>query len=192
MKQNTHLFAHVAISPGRGASSSTPTGRVPQTTRSVCGAPARSTPRASRSSAAWNWKSIASRTAWPLTVRIRSPAWSPAAAAGVRARTPATTTPSAEERGFIGFPLGDGRGIEEAHALHDVLQARHDREARRQPHEDDRAQLDAEEAPGQPRQDGEDLEEGRCLAGPRRARVDPAAGHVDGEGALHQDDVAVD
>src|SRR5688572_28089326 len=164
MKQNTHLLAHVAVSPGFGASSVSPSGPTPPATRTARRAPARSTVRSIRSSAPWNWKSMASRTACPLTDRMRSPAASLAAAAGVRARTSATTTPSAEERGFIDFPVDHGRGVQEAHPLHDVLQAGRDGAQRRQPHEQADAELHAEETAGQAREDGDHLEEGRRLA----------------------------
>src|SRR2546429_8716811 len=181
MTQNTHLLAQVAISSARGASSSTPRsapGR--RASRSACRAPSRSTLSASRSSPPWNRKSMASRSAWPLMARTRSPGRSPAVAAAVRARTAATTTPSAEERGFIGLPLRGVSGVQEAHALHDVLQPGDDRERRRQPHDRDQRGADLHEASRQPRQHGEDLKEVRDLACPRRPREDAAAG--DGEG----------
>src|SRR5882672_12334878 len=165
MKQNTHLLAQVAISPARGASSSTPSsapGR--RSTRSARRAPSRSTLSASRSSPPWNWKSMASRSAWPSMARMRSPGKSPAEAAGVPARTAATTTPSAEERGFIGLPLRGVRGVQEAHALHDVLQPGDDRERRRQPHDRGQGDADLHEASREPAQHGEDLEERRELA----------------------------
>src|SRR5439155_15679796 len=193
MKQNTHLLAQVAISAARGASSSTPrsaSGR--RATRSAWRVPSRSTLRASRASLPWNEKSMASRSAWPLMARIRSPGTSPAAAAGVRARTAATTTPSAEERGFIGLPLRGVRGVQEAHALHDVLQPRDDRERRRQPHDRDQRGADLREARREAREHGEDLKEGRDLPRPRGPRVDAAARHVDDERADHEDEVATD
>src|SRR6059036_1392694 len=193
MKQNTHLLAQVAISPARGASSSTPSSApARRASRSAWRAPSRSTLSARRSSPPWNWKSIASRSAWPLMARMRSPGRSPADAAGVRARTAATTTPSAEERGFIGLPLRGVRGVQEAHALHDVLEPRDDRERRGEPHDGGQRAADVHEAGGQPRKHGEDLEEGRDLPRPRRPRVDPPAGHMDDEGAHHQDEIAAD
>src|SRR2546427_4081940 len=173
MKQNTHLLAQVAISPARGASSSTPSSAPgPRSTRSACRAPSRSTLSASRSSPPWKEKSMASRSASPSMARMRSPGKSPAEAAGVPARTAATTTPSAEERGFIGLPLRGVRGVQEAHALHDVLQARDDRERRREPHDRDQRGADRHEAGGEAREHGEDLKKGRDLPRPRGPRID--------------------
>src|SRR5919204_4500632 len=194
MKQNTHLLAQVAISPARGASSSTPRsapGRRASPSARV--APARSPLSASRSSLPWNWKSIASRSVWPLMARMRSPARSPAAAAGVRGRTTATTTPSAQERGFIvGLPLrGVGR-VQEAHALHDVLKPRDEREGRGQPHHRPQRATDIYEPARQPGEHGEHLKEGRDFPRPRRPRVDPPTGHMDDERADHQDQIATD
>src|SRR2546428_12985907 len=89
---------------------------------------------------------MASRSAWPLMARITSPGWSPALAAGVRRRTAATTTPSgaaplsSEQRALISLVLRVVRGVEEAHALEQVLKSRHDREAGRQPHDHPRRQ----------------------------------------------------
>src|SRR5882724_4963994 len=78
---------------------------------------------------------MASRSGRPLMARMRSPTASPPAAAGVRARTAETTTPSAEERGFILLAILLGvDGVEEAHALHDVLQPGDDREPGGYPH----------------------------------------------------------
>src|SRR5690242_21766039 len=78
---------------------------------------------------------MASRSFRPLMARMRSPTTRPAAAATVRGCTAATTTPSAVERGFIplAYLVGMG-GVEEAHALHDVMQAGDDREPGGQPH----------------------------------------------------------
>src|SRR2546428_32285 len=69
MKQNTHLFAQVAISPARGGSSSTPRSAPRRSSGSVSAAPSRSTVSASVSSPAWKPKSIASRSRWPLIAR---------------------------------------------------------------------------------------------------------------------------
>src|SRR5437867_1757594 len=87
MKQNTHLFAQVAISPARGGSSSTPRSAPRRSSGSVSAAPSRSTVSASVSSPAWKPKSIASRSRWPLIARTRSPRARPARAAAVRGRT---------------------------------------------------------------------------------------------------------
>src|SRR5919197_4107547 len=136
MKQNTHLFAQVAISPARGGSSSTPRSPPRRASGSVRAAPSRSTVSASDSSPAWKRKSIASRSRWPLIARTRSPRARPAAAAAVRGRTRATTTPGASaDNGVLTrlFPLLARRLAEEPHPLHDVLQARDHRERRREP-----------------------------------------------------------
>ena len=95
MKQNTHLLAQVAISAGRGASSSSPSARPRRVIRTVSGRPSRSSERSSVSSPAWKWKSITSRSGAPLIARMRSPGRRPARAAAVRGVTAATTTPSA-------------------------------------------------------------------------------------------------
>src|SRR5882724_12539821 len=211
MKQNTHLFAQVAMSPGRGAASSRPRSDPRRRSRFTAVTPSRSTASSSRSSPAWNWKSIASRSGWPLTATMRSPRARPAAAAGVRAVTAATVTPvtgSPRARPPCGFalplgsaeqgvfrrvlPLHSGGGVEKPHALDDVLQARDDREPRREPEHGPGRQLELEEARQQAGEDGEDLEEGRRLPRPRRARTDAAAQHVDQQRAHHQDDVAAD
>src|SRR5688572_22516025 len=167
MKQNTHLFAHVAISDGRGASSSTP--RSPTVRRTVIGrvAASRSTVSVSRSSLAWNWKSIASATGSPLTARIRSPGRRPATAAAVRGRTAATTTPSlAQEDGLIPtLTLGDVGRVQVPHTLDDVLQPGNDRERGGDP--DDGLQRHrlppVEVAREETGEHGEDLEERRQL-----------------------------
>ena len=54
MKQNTHLFAHVAMSPGRGAASSRPSPAPLRRSRFTAVTPARSTVSSSRSSPVWN------------------------------------------------------------------------------------------------------------------------------------------
>src|SRR5215510_8636369 len=172
MKQNTHLFAHVEISAARGASSSMESAR--------------------HSSPPWNWKSIASRSIWPLMARTRSPGRSPATAAAVRGRTAEITTPSAEERFFIRLPLRGVRGVQEAHALHDVLQPGDNRERGGQPHHGAQRPAHVYEAARQSRQHGEHLEERGDLAGARWARIDVATGHVDHECAEHQNEVAAD
>src|SRR5574341_553999 len=193
MKQNTHLFAQVAMSAARGGSSSSPSAGPRRCSVSARGAPSRSTARSRRASAAWKWKSIASRSPRPLIARIRSPARSPAAAAGAPARTAATTTPSAEERVFTRFlPLLAVRRVEEAHALDDVLEAGDDRERRGGPEDRRRADRQAEVAGQEADQDREDLEERRRLSRPRRPRVDAAAQHVDEERADDEDHVAAD
>src|SRR5438874_5502942 len=200
MKQNTHLLAHVAISAARGATSSRPSS-APRRRRARANAPpSRRTSRTRRSSPAWNWKSIASRSGWPLIARIWSPATSPAAAAGVPARTTATTTPLAstapglsQERALTGpLPLLVVRGVEEPHALNEILEARDDREERGEPERDARRQARRDVGGEQPAEDREDLQEGRRLARPRRPRVDAAAQHIDERRAQGQDDVAAD
>src|SRR5918992_245000 len=169
MKQNTHLLAQVAISDGVGGTSSTPSSPARRITVTVVRAPPRSTSRSSCSSAAWNWKSMASRSGWPLIARTRSPAASPATAAAVRRRTSATTTPSAaEEHAFIGLrPLGRVGRVQIAHALDQVLQTRHDRERRGQPHDRAGGNRQAEVPHEETVQHGEDLEKSRRLTGPR-------------------------
>src|SRR5882724_1871144 len=112
---------------------------------------------------------------------MRSPRASPAAAAGDLGRTAATVTPlgSAIESVFRRvLPLHDGRGVEEAHALDDVLKPRDDRETGREPEHRPWGELD--------------LEERRRLPRPRRMRMDAPAEHVDEERSDHQDDVAAD
>src|SRR5688572_9464130 len=167
MKQKTHLLAHVEISAAFGASSSSPRshpGR--RVKRSECGAPARSMVSRNRSSPPWNWKSMTSRMTAPLRATMRSPGARPAAAAGVLSRTAATTTPSAEERGFMrgGIPLVGGRHAEVSHPLHEVLQAGDDGEGRRQPHRDLETERNPEISSGETEQHGRDLEEGGGLA----------------------------
>src|SRR6267143_774309 len=151
MKQKTHLFAHVAISPGRGASSSSP--RCPRG-RSILGwrvRPSRSIWRRSRASPAWKWKSMASRSGAPLMATMRSPARRPARAAALRGRTEATRTPSAwlgAQLVMLGGQLvleRVGGRVELLEALDEVLQPRGDRE---EGHDPGRA----------PRQAGQDLE----------------------------------
>src|SRR5687767_11587412 len=182
MKQKTHLLAHVEISAAFGASSSSPRshpGR--RVSRSECCAPARSMVSRNRSSPPWNWKSMTSRMTAPLRATMRSPTSRPAAAAGVLPRTAATTTPSAEERGFMRgrVPLVAGRRVQVAHALHEVLQAGNDGEGRRQPHRDLEGERHPEVARGETEQHGGDLKEGGGLARPRRSRIDAPAHHVD-------------
>src|SRR5882672_2166605 len=134
MKQNTHLFAQVAMSPGFGAVSSSPRSGPRRTRRRTRLTPSRSTESSRRASPAWNWKSIASRSAWPLTVKIRSPAARPAAAAGVRGRTAAIVTALGVQGAFTRLlPLLAGRRVQEAHAVHDVLEAGDHRERGREP-----------------------------------------------------------
>src|ERR1700675_1893170 len=162
MKQKTHLLAQVAISEGVGAVNSSPRSAPRRTRANDPRAPSRSTVSARSSSPAWNWKSIASRTGSPLTARIRSPATRPAAAAAVRRRTDAMTTPSAEERGFIRLlALGVGGGVEEAHARRHVLEPGGDREDRREPDHHGHSAMQTEEPREEPREHGHDLEEGR-------------------------------
>src|SRR6058998_339147 len=106
---------------------------------------------------------MTSRSRWPLTATIRSPRASPAAAAGVRGLTAATTTPivSTIEGVFRRLlPLHAGGRVQEPHALDDVLQAREDREARREPDHRPGRQLELKEARQQAGEDREDLEEG--------------------------------
>src|SRR6266581_149305 len=196
MKQKTHLFAQVVMSPGRGGSSDTPRSRPGfRSSVTVTPAPARSTATSSRASAAWKWKSIASRTGWPLIATIRSARRSPAAA--LRARTAATRTPSAElaeQRGFMRpIPLVGAHRVQEPHPLHDVLQAGDHGEPGGEPHHRaarERRELDVTRR--EPDEDREDLEEGRRLAGPRGARIETGADHLDDDGADHQDDVTAD
>src|SRR2546425_11111714 len=116
--------------------------------------------------------------------RIRSPALSPAAAAGERRRTDATTTPSppsllAEQAGLMLLVLVGVRGVQEPHPLHDVLQPRDHREDRGQPHDGLGRQRQLEPPRAEAGEDGEDLEEGRRPADPRRPWMDPDAYHVD-------------
>src|SRR5262245_3344622 len=163
MKQKTQALAQVAISPGRGASRSRPRSPGRRTRRRRWRSPARTTSISSTSSPAWNWKSMASRTSWPLMAITRSPATRPAAAAGDRSRTAATTTPSAgpgaarpgkpaarralggaggrrpeppisaDEQVFTGVLAGGVGGVEVAHAVHEVLQTGDDGEGGGQP-----------------------------------------------------------
>src|SRR5437879_5340013 len=180
MKQNTHLFAQVEISPGRGGSSSMPRSTPRRRSAIARVPPIRSTSSVSRSSAAWNWKSIASRNAWPLIASTRSPRLSPTDAAGVRGRTSATVTPAASslspEHWLIGrLALRRVGRVQIAHALHDVLESRDDRERRREPHHGARHDRHAEIPREQTAENGEDLEEGRRLADERRPGIDPAA-----------------
>src|SRR5262245_28648964 len=106
---------------------------------------------------------MASRRASPLMARMRSPAQTPAAAAAVRGRTAATTTPSSEERGLMRvFTLGGG-GVQETEALRDVLEAGDDRESRRHPQERREPQADLEGPRQEAGQHGDDLQERRHL-----------------------------
>src|SRR5712691_13449653 len=166
MKQNTHLLAHVAMSRGRGGTNSTPRSPPRRVTCTRRAPASRSTVSRSRSSAAWNWKSMASRSGVPLMATIRSPARSPAAAASERRRTAATTTPSAasspsEQARLMLLALGGVGGVQEPHPLHDVLQPRGHREDGGQP--DDRLRRHRQQEPvrAEAGEDGEDLEEGR-------------------------------
>src|SRR3989441_1130552 len=135
---------------------------------------------------------MASRSAWPLMARITSPGWSPALAAGVRRRTAATTTPSgaaplsSEQRALMSLVLRVVRGVEEAHALEQVLKSRHDREDGRQPHDRPRRQYHVEIPREQSGQHREDLKERRRLPGPRRPGVDAPTDHEHQEGADDQ------
>src|SRR5499426_756813 len=129
---------------------------------------------------------MASRSGAPLMATIRSPAWSPATAAGERRRTEATTTPSApplpaEQGGLMLLVLGGVRGVQETHPLHDVLESGDHREDGGDPHDGLGRERELEPPRAQAGQDGEDLEEGRSLAHPRRPRIDPDADHVDDE-----------
>src|SRR5882672_3367893 len=136
---------------------------------------------------------MASRSPRPLIVRMRSPAASPALAPAVRGRTAATTTPSAIERGFIRRSgLVGVDGVEEAHALHDVLQPGEDREGRGQPDHALEPGRPAIEGRHHAEEDGDDLKERGELARARGARRDTAARHVDGEGADDENEVAAD
>src|SRR5881409_2088444 len=195
MKQNTHLFAQVAISPARGGSSSTPRSAPRRSSGSVNRVPSRSTRSSSSGSPAWNWKSIASRSRWPLIARTRSPRVRPAAAAAVRGRMRATTTPvTSADTGVVmgGVGLRTWRGAEKLHPLHEVLEAGDHRERGGEPEDEARDERHVQEAPEQPRQHGEDLEERRGLARPRRPRVDARTEHVDEERTDDEDQVAAD
>src|SRR6266545_6488899 len=122
MKQKTHLLAQVEISEGRGGSSTRPRSR-----------PFRSTVRRRRSSPLWKWKSMLSRSGWPLIARIRSPGRSSPRPAGLREATEATTTPGAsagavpQVTALRSLPCG-GRMLELLEALNHVLQSRGDGE----------------------------------------------------------------
>src|SRR5881409_2148009 len=107
---------------------------------------------------------MASRSGLPLMARIRSPAESPATAAGERRRTDATTTPSAsslsaQQALLMLLVLGGMRGIQKSHPLHDVLEARDDREDRRHPHDGLGRQRQLEPSRAEAGQDREDLKE---------------------------------
>src|SRR6266852_2372988 len=169
MKQKTHLLAQVAMSPGRGATSSTPRSPRARTTVSGRRRPSRSTSSRSTSSAAWNWKSIASRRAVPLTARTRSCARRPAVAASLPGRTAATTTPfSAEVQPLMRLlALGILGGVEEPHALHEVLQAGDQRERGGEPEQRRGHALHAPVVSDKADEHGQDLEERRPLAEPR-------------------------
>src|SRR2546428_185818 len=146
-------------------------------------------------SPAWNWKSIASRSRWPLIARTRSPRVRPAAAAAVRGRMRATTTPvTSADTGVVmgGVALRTWRGAEKLHPLHEVLEAGDHRERGGEPEDEARDDRHVQEAREEPRQHGEDLEERRGLARPRRPRVDARAEHVDEQRADDQDHVATD
>src|SRR5881628_586066 len=125
---------------------------------------------------------MASRSGLPLMVRIRSPAESPATAAGERRRTDATTTHSApplsaEQALLMLLVLGGMRGVQESHPLHDILKPRDDREDSRYPHDGLGRQRQLEPPRAEAGQDREDLKEGRRLAHPRRPRINPDAHH---------------
>src|SRR5437870_11784654 len=193
MKRNTHLLAQGAISPARGGSGSTPRSAPRRSSGSVNRVPSRSTRSSSSGWPAWNWKSIASRSRWPLIARTRSPRVRPAAAAAVRGRMRATTTPvTSADTGVVmgGVALRTWRGAEKLHPLHEVLEAGDHRERGGEPEDEARDDRHVQEAREEPRQHGEDLEERRGLARPRRPRMDTRAEHVDEQRADDQDHVA--
>src|SRR5437899_1457184 len=193
MKQNTHLLAQVAISPARGGSSSTPRSAPRRSSGSVNRVPSRSTRSSSSGSPAWNWKSIASRSRWPLIARTRSPRVRPAAAAAVRGRMRATTTPvTSADTGVVmgGVALRTWRRARKLQPLNEVLEAGDHRERGGEPEDEARDDRHVQEAREEPRQHGEDLEERRRLPRPRRPRVDARAEHVDEHRADDQDHVA--
>src|SRR5262245_5428348 len=142
MKQNTHLLAQVEISDGAGGVSSRPQSAPRRTSKAARSRPTRTRRRRSRVSPPATWKSIASRTGWPLMATIRSPGTRPGPAAGVRGRAAATTTPDAGGAGGAQLMsastlLGGARGrVDLFQALDDVLQPRGHREQRRDPGEE--------------------------------------------------------
>src|SRR5262245_1845034 len=196
MKQKTHLLRQVSISPGRGASSSSPRSGPVRLSNALSRRPPRSTERRRRSWPAWKWKSMTSRSALPLMARIRSPGQSPARAAGVRGRTAATTTPVVwlaqavmlealdRVRGVVGR-------IELLQTQDEVLQSRRDGEECGGPGCGLRQEHERLEVVGEHGADhGGHLEHGGRLAEPARARVHGAPGHVDHDDADAQDEVA--
>src|SRR5574337_1319576 len=191
MKQKTHLLAQVEISEGRGVVSSRPRSfPAARWTASDRRQPFRSSSMASRSSAAWKWKSMLSRSGTSLMASRRSPGASPAAAAGLRGRTWATTTPSADEGRGTGLPRR--RRVEEPGSLVEVLDPRRGSEdgGRQNEKLGGRGELEIHGEHG--REHREHLEEGRGLAEPRRGRVDRAAGDVDERRPQDQDHVPAD
>src|SRR5712691_8071003 len=119
-----------------------------------------------RSSAAPKWKSMLSRIGTPLMATSRSPARSPARAAGLRGRTWATTTPSADERAGMGLAR---RGlVPQPRALVEVLDPRRRGEERGRQDEPRHGRRDLEVELEHGGEHGEHLEERRGLPEPGR------------------------
>src|SRR5215472_12245792 len=199
MKQKTHLLLQVSISPGRGASNSTPRSGPALRSTAARFRPSRSRESRSCSCPAWKWKSMTSRRAWPLMATMRSPGRRAARAAGERSRTAATTTPAGVglaqavmlEIARVIVPGERVRRVELPEPLHQVLEPGTHREdcgdpGRRPGQEHESAEVVGEHGG----QHGGHLEHRGGLAEEARGGMHGAPRHVNDEHAHAQDEVA--